>query len=557
MLTFDSERMSTYLPERSLAKYSAIPDRRAHLVFSAILVLGLIFLVPFFATIVDRFDLPIPLPLLMGVAAVGGIYALIAVRCQQGDLGLCVALIVTSTFAANVPLTESAGSYPSTLGPSIWLFQFPLVGLFALFLFRREYSLSPPTHVELTFAVFVAWTAISAVAAEPIRQDTALYASLFMLVLLLTFSVSFRGVRAGIVSLREMISVFVVTMAGQTAFSLIQLINQRPFGFTFLGETDRFTVNNVLSVGPIWDIRIGVHLSGFTGGNAPLSTLLVMAIPLVLTYVVRSQRRLSIASFICVLLMGFIVRATAKDGARGALVLSVIAFIGLWVWSHWERFSGWQGVWRLIKQHAFYGVSLLVLILVSLYPSSKSGTPSEAGGQQQNGSGNSAGGSLDGASSTPTGGESISLPLFDLQSFGIRIQQYIGGVAMARDNPLFGIGGGNYPYVAPTYGVPATLPASGNLLPIHNVYIAVLAGTGLPGFLFFSMTLLSVVWLAWRRLIEREDIISIGVFAAVLGYLAVAFWITPFRYTNIVPFWILAGGIVAESEGSTIVGESR
>jgi O-antigen ligase len=145
----------------------------------------------------------------------------------------------------------------------------------------------------------------------------------------------------------------------------------------------------------------------------------------------------------------------------------------------------------------------------------------------------------------------ISLPGFDLSSLGIRIQQYVGGVIMALDHPLFGIGGSNYPYVAPAYGLPGKV-VSGLPFPLHNTYIAILAETGVPGFLCYILTFGLVLLTGWRLFVERtaQRVFLSGIVAAIIGYAAVSFWYPNNKFVFVLPFWLLMGAMVATTTTS-------
>jgi O-antigen ligase len=143
------------------------------------------------------------------------------------------------------------------------------------------------------------------------------------------------------------------------------------------------------------------------------------------------------------------------------------------------------------------------------------------------------------------------IPFFNLNTLGIRIRQYVGGIVMTVDNPLFGVGGANYPYVAPVYNLPSRL-SSGNLFPLHNMYIAVLAETGVPGFITYMLSISLVLVSGWRLFAQwTEDFVfAISIIASAIGYLAVMFWYPHFKFGNLLTFWLIMGGVVAATTTS-------
>jgi hypothetical protein len=261
--------------------------------------------------------------------------------------------------------------------------------------------------------------------------------------------------------------------------------------------------------------------------------------------------------------MAFVLRTTGKDGARGALLTSFLVLGGLATLSWWAATDrNWRGsLVSAATRLQVVGVAAVFSVVAVLFPSTKSGMTSAMGIDGSGGSGSMASGSSQSSSGLPseTGGSGghagttnvtdISIPYFDLQSLGIRLQQYLGGLYIAADHPLFGVGGGNYPFVAGRYGLPEKL--GGGWFPLHNVYIAALAETGIPGFLLYATASVMVVWAGWclYRSGGADRAFHAGLLAAVIGYLAVAFWVVNVRFTMVLPFWLVAAALYAEYAG--------
>lgn len=117
-------------------------------VLTIILLFGLIGVVPAFTLTVQQLAIPLPLPTLICTAIVltGYVAAIVALR--RVLIGSAVALVVLSTFAADVPLV-SGGNYPGSLGPRLWLFQVPLVALIAYHVLAGNYSRDSFSLVEI------------------------------------------------------------------------------------------------------------------------------------------------------------------------------------------------------------------------------------------------------------------------------------------------------------------------------------------------------------------------------------------------------------------------
>jgi len=101
-------------------------------ILSALLVGGLMFVAPVLGWSLRQIGIPRPFPMLGATAAVGGVYALYVLVNRRLYLGLSVAVLVTSTFSANIPLIPNAISASlGNLGRHVWLFQLQLIALVA------------------------------------------------------------------------------------------------------------------------------------------------------------------------------------------------------------------------------------------------------------------------------------------------------------------------------------------------------------------------------------------------------------------------------------------
>lgn len=206
----------------------------------------------------------------------------------------------------------------------------------------------------------------------------------------------------------------------------------------------------------------------------------------------------------------------------------------------------------------------LVSIAMLAYPSSSTGSSSlvtdinvNSGSTTDGAGGGTSGGSGASGTSAGSGGEAgtanahfetlesflsgLKIPLFDISTLGGRLQQYVAGIDLFLQDPLFGIGGMNFIYYSSEYGF------ADDPLPIHSIYIAILAGTGLPGFLLYILLLSSVLWCGWKAAKRADNrLLLVGLFCGMVGYLAFGFWaITPLiMITSFFPFWFLAGAIV-------------
>ena len=517
------------------------------LALAAGLLVGLVGIVPTFTALVREFSVSLPLPELLGVGVVLFAYTAAVVVLRRVLLGAVVSLVVLSTFAANLPLTAGATAYPGELGPQIWLFELPLLALFGYLVKKGYYARESFDLPEVAFGLFVVWSVLSAVLGDPLRPSTALYYALFVAVVWITFTVIARTIRARIIDFRTLTLVFVLTVCAQALFAVAEFLNQAPFGLTYLGETHRSGGSDALTTGLFDGYTIGVLASGFTGGSGPLSALLVLATPIAFAFAFDRRGWQRLPPLAIAALSVAVIRLTGKDAARIAVLVGLALFCALWVWTERESIAREPlrnaGI-RLVPVACAFAVAIVTVLL-----------PSKTSGVRARNVGSSTGSTSATESSLtapPTGGDSaassvdvasLSIPYISLNSLGIRLKQYVAGVDMAIKHPLFGIGGANYPYVAPRYGLPAHLGSG--WFPLHNQYVAVLAETGVVGFLAYATAIVAVLRDSWRSIrTSAGEVVHLGVFSGLVGFLAVAFWVVNVRYVMMLPFWILAGAVI-------------
>jgi O-antigen ligase len=506
--------------------------------------------------------------LLIGVGVTGVLYGTAALVTRRLLLGVYVATIVLSTFAANVPL--GAESYlsllPGSLGPQLWLLELPLVVLLAHHLRSRRFSWENLTSVELVLGGFVLWTVVSALLSVAPRPDVALYYSLLMIHVPVAFAVTHRGVIEEEIGFQSVVSVFLLTVIGHLPVALAQLINQQPLGLSPLGESVIWANVNY----PPFGFVNRVITSGLTGHGYVLVALLLIAIPVVTAYLmVTSGRRRVIAVGLAILMAAFL-RISTSDAGRGAIMLTIVITSIMYV-LYSDYGIRTRSAFRLDvlanhltarwRTHLSYVITTLSVTLLVLYPSSKAGTSSRQGDSSQGSPGGDGSPPTEATGDTVTrevpnigeltGISDISLPLFNLANLGSRLQQYAVGIDLFLRNPILGVGGGNYPFLARWYGVPnkASIPIP---QPLHNVYLGLLVETGIPGFLLYTTGLVLVLlagWGAFREETGLNRVLAAGLTIGFIGVMGFNFWTHSIdKITMIVPFWLLAGALVAVAD---------
>jgi hypothetical protein len=533
---------------------------RDALLLATLLTAGLVVIAPLLFALSE-------IPLIVWVVAVGLGYGVVVLAVRRIVTGSYVALAVTMTFAANVPLAsrEYLQGLPGTLGPNIWLVHLPLVAVTSIV--GYQYLKGEWTGITVSgylFGGFVLWTVVSAIGGIPIRQDTALYFTAFAFQGWVVFVVIIHSVRRGDFELDTLLSTLLIAVVGHALIGIGQFVNQRPFGLSYLGEADRQVAGvsyPAISMGPL-EAELGPHISGLAGMSFILASLILLVAPVLLATAMRNEgwgRGLPLLGFG---ITAVVLRFTISDGARGGLFLALLAFVALYGINNSNQFREniqslpvtiRRGISRRTRAPAV--LETLFVIVVALfgvfYPSTKAGAvsepiekpPSDSDPGGMSGSKNGSNGQSGVAEDVviPDWVDNLSVPLFDLSHLGVRLKQYVVALDILPHHLLFGIGGGNFQYVAAnTLGRP---------MPLHNIYLAILVETGVPGFVLYMATVVSIFWVGWRLIRSGESrILVIGVLSGMVGYLGFGMWdhLMIDRVVSFIPFWTLAGGIVGE-----------
>ncbi|RTI03823.1 hypothetical protein CSW30_14460 [Thermus scotoductus] len=130
-----------------------------------------------------------------------------------------------------------------------------------------------------------------------------------------------------------------------------------------------------------------------------------------------------------------------------------------------------------------------------------------------------------------------------------RIDIWRAAVMVFTERPLTGVGAGNFAFVSPNYSYHAALIAAtredGGGGVAHNMFLSVLAETGVIGFLLFGTLLLSAYASAWR-LIKRGENLGYGLLIGLIAYTIAGLTLT-WEYVK-VPY-LLYGSLLALGVG--------
>lgn len=536
-------------------------------VLAGALVTGVLFFVPVAARLLRTRGVATEAAVAVPLVAVCMTYGLLVYRRDRLPLGLFVAFAVFVTvWAPEFPWGPTSGSFAWATTQNR-LASVALVGLLVVYTWHgwkpREYF----SRAHLALGGFVVWTFLSAPFVAGPYPRLAFEFGLYVLQAWAAFVVVSWLAESGRLSLPTAAVTLVAVVVGHAVIGLVEFI--KGFSFGLSGAIDGVAVVGQLSLGPLGTYPVGPYVNGFVGSSA-LGSLLAMVAPLLCVFALRTNglRRLAWATLW--LLCAFVLRITGWDTARGAFLLgTAVVGTGL-VW----RYRVERGATIDPIRTVFTSLTAALGVVVALLPSSATGgtprfepiglivDPSSWPPLVTDSVGAVVGvaratNATAGATNTSAGYgpmylspddvasivSSLSVPLFDLSSLDIRLQQVVAGIDLFLQYPAFGIGGANFYYVSEAFGLPK--------LWLHTVYAALLAETGLLGALCYVLALGFVIAAGGRFLATGADywsddwLLALGLVAALYAHLGTML-LQPvhMRSQLLLPFWTLCGLLV-------------
>ncbi|MFD1513943.1 O-antigen ligase family protein [Halomarina rubra] len=552
------------------------PDSRSFIVSGGVLTLLLFVLSPVLTTAFRTFLPPLPEKEYVAIAICGLVYGGYILYSEDLLAGFVASLLILITVRIAIPAGPSRDIIAG-IGPQIWIFYAPLACI-VLYYFSRG-TVPTVSLAHYLFAGFVGWSLLAAVVGNGPRPDMAYYFTLYVFQIGLIFLISTWLVADGIVELRHATLLIVVAVLAHSIVGLLQFVNGGPLGFPHHGEAAR-TASEYLTLGPLGSFPIGPHINGFAFGG-PIAVLITLAVPVGVAYAFREQGKKRLLWTLAVLMMVFVQRTTAWDAGRGGIVVALVCFAALGLWTFRKEirnpFSNSSGNLLVTLLGGVLAIVFLLLpgtssgtaALPNLSERGETGstetpspstpstdvspegtrlaeTPSDVGTQPTGTQTTATPSSTEaqpvesGGNPSPTG--SFDIPFFDTSNLGIRLQMYVESLGLTVEHPVFGIGGANFPSAA----VQTSLDRSYWL---HNMFLQVLVGTGIPGFLLYCASLGLSIFSGLRVLVlSRSDtLVVIGVLSGLVGAIA-QLNLNPLfnKPTAILPFWALCGMLVGE-----------
>lgn len=515
-------------------------------------VLNAVFLTALLVGVVPVVALTTGVPALLLVVLAGLLYVVVLLATESVFEGLCAAVFVLVTFAANVPLIQlpiGGGGYtdPQLEILLVDIVAVPFAGLLLWWLYSGKISPSFGRERIAGYALagFAGWSLLAALVANGPSRLAALFYVVVQFRYLLLFAIAavvvkYIGIHSAVYSLS-------IAVLGQSAYAVAETLNRGSFGLTRLGDAPGSVPAQVFAIGPL-QFESAIYAGGFVGTTRVLIAFLLLVTPVLVAIVVRRSTPWKLAAAIALIASTFLVRVGRTDSGWMAFLLTAlltgVALCALWLTADTDHtiqdgvFDYAAGIGSVIGAAAL-SVFLFSQREISKTSADETGESVDAGGPS--GGSSSAGGGSD------LGSDAIIqvlnyVPFIDTANFSIRLQQYIAAINIGLQYPLFGIGGMNFPLVAESYGLPWPIA-------IHNVYLSVLASTGVPGMALFLLSIGAVLVVAGKMALSPggDRLFWAMLMCGMLGFHAYLFWVTVYNGVAALAFWVLAGAVVGAS----------
>ena len=489
-------------------------------------------------------------PVLALVAVAGVLYAAGLVITDTVFEGLCGAVFVLCTFAANFPLLEQQTIPGASVQLNLLLVDFVVVPLMVLFVWwDSDFSVLPDRRLDraVGYALVgvLVWSVLAAIVSNgPSRFAAMVFVTTHVRYLLL-FGVAIVVVRY--TGLRTALYSLLVVLSGHIAYAIAEVLNRGPFGLSYLGDTAGITIDWFF-VGP-FAFPASLYAGGLAGNSRGLTMLVILLSPIVIERIVNGTTGQRLLAAVYVLGSAFVVRASGSDAGWVAFLFTVLGITLVLTYLALDTDvlnSASETVGYLYGYACTLGAGLLVFVLYTNRGILAREGATNTGATRSNTratKGTTAGsGTSSGTNTQSTFLIELlnAIPFINKTNLSVRIQQYAAAVEIGIEYPLFGLGGRNFLFVAESYGVMAKS--------IHNAYLFYLVAIGVPGTLLFISGLVAVWLIAVVETLRQsgDDRLLWGLLASgLVGFYAYAFWTSGHMMDpTLMTFWLLAGMLV-------------
>ncbi|PSQ28773.1 hypothetical protein BRD03_02240 [Halobacteriales archaeon QS_9_68_17] len=498
--------------------------------------------------------------LITAIGVVGVVYTVVIFRYGVLIEGLLSAFFVLLTFNADVPLVRG----PGIAEISVYLLDFGSLGVFLLGILwyqQRRPTFSVAFRVVLaSLGAFVLWSVLAALFGSGSSITAGLMFSAAQLRYLLVFIAA--GTVVHWTDVRQALYPLIIAVTGHLIVGIVQTVSGGIIGFSRLGETSEQLIST-FTIGS-YTIATGLHAGGFVGTGRVFTAVLLLLTP-ILWYAANSDARFAMAT-VTVAAITLLLRVSDTESGLGAFFVSALLFLfGIALFNRTDRrhyrqlgltilSSGMLVGLYLGNAVRAIGISLIAGLVETvqgiIWTDDTAATEGEPGNgsagkeartESKNGSDETDGGrntDLSDSIGQSSGSGDVAV---DASNLDVRLEQYEASIDIAIENPLFGLGGWNFPLRSTQYQLPDTMA-------VHNTVLSHLAATGIVGALLYLTAIVTVIFHLLRNGIYGKDRqgLWIALACGIIGFQAYSFWTTIHHSTTATAvYWALCGAAVA------------
>jgi len=481
--------------------------------------------------------------LITTIALVGIIYTVVIFRYGVLIEGLLSAFFVLLTFNADVPLVRG----PGIAKISVYLLDFGTILVFLLGILwyqKRRPTFSVAFRVVLgSLGGFVLWSFLAAFFGSGSSLAAGLMFSVSQVRILFIFSGA--GMVVYWTDIRQALYPLIISVASHLVLGIVQTVTGGIIGFSRLGETSGQAIST-FTIGS-YTIATGLHAGGFVGTGRVFIAVLLLLTPF-FWYAADSDTRFAMAT-VAVGAITLLVRVGDTESGLGAFFITGLLFLfGILSFKgadcrHYRRLGvavlsiGMLTGLHLGNTIRAFGISLVTGFVDTVQEiiSTDDTTTTEGGLGDPTGQPSDSEGA---GPNTNAGSGDIAV---DASNLDVRLEQYEASIDIVIENPLFGLGGWNFPLRSTQYQLP-------EMMAVHNTLLSHLAATGIIGALLYLVAVVAVVLHLIRNVIYGTDRqgLWIAIACGIIGFQAYSFWTTVHHSTTaIAVYWALSGAAVA------------
>jgi len=254
------------------------------------------------------------------------------------------------------------------------------------------------------------------------------------------------------------------------------------------------------------------------------ASALFLMLPFAIYSVYRFSRFWQFAGWIAIISMSFCIVLARARTVWAAIIVATVAVVMMVIIKHKESmFLGWKRWFGFNRSKSAGGLLFFLILVITLIHFNEKiiNTPPSTGGNK-----------VSAAQLTP-----FAEPVGSLNTLNERFFLWEKSLAMAKGNPLLGVGLGQWRLTFPAYGKIQQFresdegPAEIFFQRPHNDYLWILTETGIIGLLSYLAILGIAIFYALKIFLKSDDadnrMLAILMLFGLIGYMVIAFFSFP------------------------------